>query len=310
MKSKKNAIIIGAAGQDGILLTDLLKKMNYEVIPVFRDNLNFLNKNDLNNFLLEKDPNEIYYLASENPSSQDTEELFSKSLNTHLIYMVNLFETILLINKSIKIFCASTSHIFSGNDSINQTEDTNCEPDTIYGVTKLFSFTTCKYFREKYGLFISSGILYNHDSIYRKENFVSKKITKSIARIVKKELTFIELGDIDNKIDWGYAPDFVRAMHAILQLDTASDFIISTGEKHTVREFLKIAFAHVGLNYENHIKINQSIIKKKHHNRCGDNSKLKLKTNWAPTKSFQQMVQHLVDEELILNKYNQNETSN
>jgi len=300
-RMQKTALIIGAGGQDGILLCDLLKTMNYRIVPVFRGQLNMSNKFELEEFMVNIMLDEIYYFASENPSSQDSESLFSKSLYTHLMYPILLFESVLSINNSIRIFYASTSHIFSGANGVKQTENSIHSPDSIYGLTKSCSFQCCKFFREKYGLFISSGILYNHESIYRKESFVSKKIINGLIRILNKEQSKIELGEIDNEIDWGYAPDYVKAMHAILQLDKAEDFIIATGELHTVREFLKIAFDFVGLNYENYIILTPSIITRNHLTRIGDSSKLRYKTKWKQSVSFKTMVETLVKEALFLN---------
>ena len=296
---QKTALIIGAGGQDGILLTELLKTKNYRLVLVFRDQLNMSNKFELEEFIVNKIPDEIYYLASENPSSQDEESSDIKSFNTNLIFLINLFEALLNLKIQTKIFYASTSHIFFGNQNINQSEESTPEPVSIYGLTKFYATHACGYYRKNKNLFISTGILFNHESKYRKENFVSKKITLAIKKILNKEIDTLELGNIDVQLDWGYAPDFVEAIYKIMQLKYSSDFIISTNETHSLREFLDIAFSHVGLNYLDYININNSIVKRTNYHKIGNNSKLLNSINWRPSVNFKKMVEKLVDDELF-----------
>lgn len=296
---QKTALIIGAGGQDGILLTELLKTKNYRLVLVFRDQLNMSNKFELEEFIVNKIPDEIYYLASENPSSQDEESSDIKSFNTNLIFLINLFEALLNLKIQTKIFYASTSHIFFGNQNINQSEESTPEPVSIYGLTKFYATHACGYYRKNKNLFISTGILFNHESKYRKENFVSKKITLAIKKILNKEIDTLELGNIDVQLDWGYAPDFVEAIYKIMQLKYSSDFIISTNETHSLREFLEIAFSHVGLNYLDYININNSIVKRTNYHKIGNNSKLLNSINWRPSVNFKKMVEKLVDDELF-----------
>lgn len=298
-RMQKTALIIGAGGQDGILLSDLLKTKNYRLVLVFRDQLNMSNKFELEEFILNKMPDEIYYFASENPSSQDEESSSIKSFNTNLILLINLFEAVLNLKIQTKIFYASTSHIFFGNQNINLSEESIPEPISIYGLTKFYATHACQYYRKNKNLYISTGILFNHESKYRKENFVSKKITLAIKKILKKEINKLELGNIDVHLDWGYAPDFVEAMYKIMQLNYSSDFIISTNETHSLREFIDIAFSHVGLNYLDYININNSIVKRTNNHKIGNNSKLLNSINWCPSVTFKQMVEKLVDDELL-----------
>jgi len=298
-RMQKTALIIGAGGQDGILLTELLKTKNYRLVLVFRDQLNMSNKFELEEFIVNKIPDEIYYLASENPSSQDEESSDIKSFNTNLIFLINLFEALLNLKIQTKIFYASTSHIFFGNQNINQSEESTPEPVSIYGLTKFYATHACGYYRKNKNLFISTGILFNHESKYRKENFVSKKITLAIKKILNKEIDTLELGNIDVQLDWGYAPDFVEAIYKIMQLKYSSDFIISTNETHSLREFLDIAFSHVGLNYLDYININNSIVKRTNYHKIGNNSKLLNSINWRPSVNFKKMVEKLVDDELF-----------
>jgi GDPmannose 4,6-dehydratase len=298
-RMQKTALIIGAGGQDGILLTELLKTKNYRLVLVFRDQLNMSNKFELEEFIVNKIPDEIYYLASENPSSQDEESSDIKSFNTNLIFLINLFEALLNLKIQTKIFYASTSHIFFGNQNINQSEESTPEPVSIYGLTKFYATHACGYYRKNKNLFISTGILFNHESKYRKENFVSKKITLAIKKILNKEIDTLELGNIDVQLDWGYAPDFVEAIYKIMQLKYSSDFIISTNETHSLREFLEIAFSHVGLNYLDYININNSIVKRTNYHKIGNNSKLLNSINWRPSVNFKKMVEKLVDDELF-----------
>jgi|688.fasta_scaffold17553_2 GDPmannose 4,6-dehydratase len=296
---QKTALIIGAGGQDGILLSELLKTKNYRLVLVFKDQLNMSDKFEIEEFIVNNMSDEIYYFASENPSSQDEESSSIKSFNTNLIFLINLFEAVINLKIQTKIFYASTSHIFSGNQSLNQTEESIAEPISLYGLTKFYATHACGYYRKNKNIYISTGILFNHESKYRKESFVSKKITLGIKKILNKEISKLELGDIDIQIDWGYAPDFVEAMYKIMQLKYSSDFIISTNETHSLREFLDIAFSHVGLNYLDYININNSIVKRTNNHKIGNNSKLIKSINWSPSVNFKQMVEKLVDDELF-----------
>lgn len=237
------------------------------------------NSEKVTHLLRKTNPTEIYYLAAFHHSSEnasiDEGELFQLSYQVHSSSLVNFLEALRKHSPTTKFF--SQHHpIFFGDTTIElQNELSPINPNNIYGITKATGVFMYRYYRNKYSLFISVGILYNHESQYRLSKFVSMKIITGALRI-KKERTFrLELGDLDAEVDWGYAPDYVDAMYRILLTDLPDDFIIATGEKHSVREFVKSTFECLGLDWKSHINENNKLLTKKKIVLVGDTQKLK-----------------------------------
>lgn len=312
MPNQKKAIIIGSEGQDGKLLYNFLLKKQYNLLGIDKK---FIKSNgiswedyvDINNvkkvFQLVKTikPDEIYYLAAFHQSSEDKPidemYLFHQSYKINVFSLINFLEAIKTSSIKTKIFYASSSHIFSGSNSNIQDEDNSFAPNSIYGITKLDGLLLCRYYRNKYGIFASCGILYNHESHFRKEKFLSKKIIKGAIDIKNKKCDKIILGDLNAKSDWGYAPDYIEAMYKILNNNKADDFIIATGKLNTVRDFVDTAFTYLGLKLEDHIEENKHIISRKNNVLCGNPKKLMNITGWKPKVNFKEMIKILLIDE-------------
>ena len=305
----KVAIITGIRGQDGSYLSKLLLKKRYKIIGICNpkgkkkvklDNIE-LKSLDLNNFkkiseLIKKiKPNEIYHLAAQSFINYKFEDEFFK-LNPNINGTHYILSSIKKYSPKTKFYFAASSEIFGDAKIYPQNEKSNFNPRSAYGISKVAGFHLTKNYREAYNLFACSGILYNHESPLRNENFVSKKITSSVARIILKKQKKITLGNINSKRDWGYAEDYVEAMWKMLQLKKPQDFVIGTGKIHSVKDLLKIAFNYVGLDYKKYIKFDKSLIRPKDKVILkADFNKAKRILNWSPKTNFKKLVHKMVD---------------
>lgn len=292
--------IIGHKGQDGRLLGESLQQQGHTVIGVGRGDLDLLDVAAVKAFLRTERPDHLYYLAAYHHSSEDRveiseAELFRLSFDTHLHGLVGCLEGIRQAAPKARLFYAASSHIFGQPEDSPQTELTPFQPQNIYGISKAAGIEACRYYRRTHGTHAACGILYNHESPYRSANFVSQKIIRGALAIARAESDHLTLGNIDAAIDWGYAPDFVEAMTRILALDSAEDFIVATGQTHTVGEFAEQAFAALGLNWRKHVKVNPSLLTKTQSLLVGDSAKLRNATGWQPTIGFSEMVLYLLN---------------
>lgn len=311
----KRALIIGCEGQDGVYLSKNLEKKNYETIgigrniihstePISVNCVDILQREQINNLLCECQPDEIYHLAAFHQSSENSKIddilLSKKSIDIHINSLLYLLDGIKEKSKHTKLFYAASSHIFGNPDEEEQDEKTPFKPNCIYGITKTAGVNLCQYYRKQFNVFSSVGILYNHESPLRKSTFISKKIVDAAIAIKNNYQDKLIIGDLNAKIDWGYAPDYVEAMHRILQLSTAENFIISSGSVHTVQEFVIGVFKYLNLDWKKYVYENPSIITKKSKNTLkGNNMKLRLKTGWRPSINFDELIKILVDECII-----------
>lgn len=311
---KKRALIIGHSGQDGFYLTQTLEAQNYEVFGVSNSSRLNLDHLDIKDGLItdfafceslfsQIQPDELYYLAALHQSSieqsYDDLKFYKDTIDVNANGLLNFLECIVKYKLECKLFYASSSHIFGGTKSLIQNEETPFCPVSIYGVSKVLGMQYCELYRQK-GVFCSVGVFYNHESPKRSSKFVSKKIIETAVKISKGEASELVLGDLSAKIDWGFAPDYVKAAHAILQVEESGVFVISSGSLHTIEDFVSIAFEQLNLNWKDYVKVNSNIILKKSVTVLqGDNSKLKQLTNWEASLSFKQMVEVLVGNELI-----------
>ena len=300
---KKRAVIVGSNGQDGSLLMEELLQLDYHTTGISKNDIDITDPNAVKEFVIRVQPDEIYFLAAYHHSSEDVveggAELYQKSMLVNSIAVVYFLEAIRTDLPSGRFFYASSSLIFPSSDSQQHTEDSVVEPMDSYSLSKVAGMMACKYYRDKYGLFASTGILFNHESPLRRSTFVTKKISTAVARIAKEKSGRLIIGAMDAIVDWGYAPDYVIAMHAILQLPEPEDFVIATGIEHSIREYLEIAFLHVGLDYRNYVKEKEQSIIRKSVKRIGNPDRLKSKTGWKPSISFSEMVCKLVDWEIV-----------
>jgi GDPmannose 4,6-dehydratase len=315
----KTAIIIGYTGQDGQLLFDLLEAQGYSVIGIGRNDIaathptllkaddmpgviDICNTQHVFELLKHIQPDEVYHLAAHHHSSQDTIQdavaLFEQSYHVNVLSLSNILEGIRLHSPQTRLFYAASSHIFGHSATDRQTEETPLSPHTIYGIHKSSGLLLCQMYRKNYSVFASVGILYNHESSLRPEKFVSRKIIKAAANIKRGKQDYLELGDVQAVIDWGYAPDFVRAMWQMLQLEEPTECIIATGKRHTVQDFLQCAFDELELPWAKYVRVNPAIITRNPTVLVGDSSKLERLTGWKPSVSFEEMVKILVSNEL------------
>jgi len=313
----KKALITGITGQDGSYLAELLLANGYEVHGVVRreavedpqhrlSNIShIISKLKLHVGVIDSHisiykivslvkPDECYHLASSSFVSYNFEDessfLTNNFMSTHA-----LFAAIKDLAPSCRIYFAGSSEMFGDVKSSPQNEMTPFNPRSIYGISKLAAFHLARNYREHHKLFVSAGILYNHESPRRGHQFVTRKITSTAAKIYLGISKQLELGNIDAFRDWGYAPDYVVAMHAMLQQEKPEDFVISTGLLHSVRDFLAEAFLVVGLDYKSFISINPDHFRPGETiTLCGDSNKASNFLNWKPTKTFKEIVKEMV----------------
>ena len=305
----KIAIITGISGQDGTYLSRLLLKKKYKVFgisnPTSKNKIKLKNidirKIDINNFkkiseLIKKiKPDEFYHLAAQSFINYKFEDEFFK-LNPNINGTHYILSSINKYSPKTRFYFAASSEIFGDAKTYPQNEKSEFNPRSAYGISKVAGFHLTKNYREAYKLFSCSGILYNHESPLRNENFVSRKITKSVSRILSKKQNTLILGDINSKRDWGYAGDYVEAMWKMLQQKKPQDFVIGTGKIHSVKDFLKIAFSYVGLDYRKYIKFDKKLIRPKDKIILkADFKKAKRILNWTPGTSFKKLVHKMVD---------------
>ena len=313
----KSALITGITGQDGSYLSKLLLEKGYQVHGMHRrtstDSLErladiadqiHLHHGDLLDELsvlrlLEKtEATEVYNLAAQSFVPISWEEPVHTGDVTAL-GVTRLLEAIRQVNPQIKMYQASSSEMFGKVQETPQTETTPFWPRSPYGVAKVYGYWITVNYRESYDLFACNGILFNHESPLRGKEFVTRKITDAVARIKLGVQTQLGLGNLDAYRDWGFAGDYVNAMWLMLQQETADDYVISTGEQHSVREFCDIAFASVGLKSEDPVVTDPRFFRPAEVNTLlGDSSKAQSKLGWQRKVDFQQLVTMMVEADL------------
>ncbi len=320
----KKAFITGITGQDGSYLTELLLDKGYEVHGMIRRSSSFntdridhlysdphikgtklfLHYGDLADSsnisrLLEKiHPDEIYHLGAQSHVrvSFDIPEYTGDVTG---IGTVRILDAIRETEIKTKFYQASSSELYGKVQEVPQKETTPFYPRSPYAVAKLYAYWATVNYRESYDLYACNGILFNHESPKRGETFVTRKITKALARIMAGKQDKLYLGNLDSKRDWGYAKDYVEAMWLMLQQDKAEDYVIATGETHSIREFLDEAFGYVGLNWNRYVEIDPRYFRPAEVDLLiGDATKAKQKLNWEPKVSFKELVKLMVDADL------------
>lgn len=316
----KNAFITGINGMDGSHLADLLLEKGYNVYGMERrssgkqntnikhieDRITILNgdltdQNSLLRCLHESNPDEVYNLAAQSfvGESWNTPEQTSDVTGLGVLRMleaIRMYDT----SNRIKFYQASSSEMFGRMVENPANENTPFYPRSPYGVSKLYGHWITKNYRESYDMFSCSGILFNHESERRGYQFVTRKITSGIAKILKGEQDCITLGNIKSRRDWGYAPDYVEAMWLMLQQEKPDDYVIATGATYSVEDFIKIAFDYVGIkNWESYININANFYRPAEVDVLrGDYSKAKRELNWNPKTSFVSMIHKMIDNDI------------
>ncbi|HLY94614.1 MAG TPA: GDP-mannose 4,6-dehydratase [Gaiellaceae bacterium] len=311
------ALVTGIGGQDGSYLAELLLECGYEVVGIVRDadhayeNLvairgriellecDLLDEGALVSLLRTHAPSEVYNLASPSfvPLSWQQPVVTAEFA---AVGVTALLEAIRTVDSTIRVYQASSSEIFGEPEEVPQTESTRLAPVTPYGVAKAYGHFIVASYRRRYGLHASCGILYNHESPRRPVDFLPSKVAHAAAAISLGLESELALGDLDAQRDWGYAGDYVHAMWLMLRQDEPSDYVIATGELHTVRELTASAFGHVGLQWADHVRVDESLKRgaAELHRLVGDATKARDRLGWSPTVGFEQLVAHLVDAEL------------
>jgi len=305
----KLAFIVGATGQDGTLLSQLLTQRSIPHVGVSRkgirepsgkmlDPINLGDAKAVEGLVEAYSPSHVFYLAAHHHSSQDNldaeqADLWKVSFDVQVLGLVHFLEALRLHAPAARLFYAASSHVFGSPSQSPQTELTPLAPDNIYAIAKVAGMQACRYYRNRQGPLASVGILYNHESIYRQDKFLSKKIIQGALAIRNGRQQGLVLGDLAAEADWGYAPDYVEAMVRILDLPRAGDYIVATGQLHTVREFVQVVFDELGLDVSKHVVENPGLIRSRQGRLVGDYRCLEKATGWRPTLSFEEMVRTL-----------------
>ncbi len=314
----KRALITGVTGQDGSYLAELLLEKGYEVHGIVRRSstetfdrishlsgrihlhqADLLDQLSLIDVIKESKPDEVYNLAAQSfvPTSWKQPVLTAEFTS---IGVTRVLEAIRLLGPDkIRFYQASSSEMFGKVQEVPQKEDTPFYPRSPYGVAKVYGHWITVNYRESYNMFCCSGILFNHESERRGREFVTRKVTDGVARIKLGLATELRLGNLDAKRDWGFAGDYVRAMWLMLQQDKPDDYVVATGETHTVRRLVEVAFGAAGLSWEKYVKIDPALVRPAEVDLLiGDPSKAKRVLGWEPQVSFEQLVERMVKADL------------
>jgi GDPmannose 4,6-dehydratase len=315
--ASRRALITGITGQDGSYLAELLLKKGYQVFGMTRrastenvarighlvDRVNLLqgdllDPHSLVTALRTAEPHEVYNLAAQSfvPTSWNQPVLTAEFT---AVGVTRLLEAVRTVDPDIRIYQASSSEMFGKVREVPQNEQTPFYPRSPYGVAKTYAHYITVNYRESYGLYAVSGILFNHESPRRGLEFVTRKISDGVARIKLGLAAELRLGNVDAERDWGFAGDYVDAMWRMLQRDAPDDYVVATGEPHSVREFFETAFAHAGVDQERYVKTDPEFLRPAEVDHLvGDATKAREQLGWHPTTSFRELVELMVDADL------------
>ncbi len=313
----KTALITGITGQDGSYLAEFLLSMGYRVCGLVRrsSTVNFerldhlqdkielipgdlLDQNSLISALQQSEPREVYNLASQSfvPTSWNQPVLTGEFT---ALGVTRMLEAIRLVNPEIRFYQASSSEMFGMVRESPQNEQTPFYPRSPYGVAKLYGHWITVNYRESYGLFTCSGILFNHESPRRGLEFVTRKVSYGAARIKLGLQSKLKLGNLDAERDWGFAGDYVEAMWQMLQQEKPQDYVVASDKAHSVRQLLEIAFTHLGMDYRDYVETDPAFLRPAEvHHLLGDSAKARGELSWKPRVSFEGLVKMMVDEDL------------
>lgn len=315
--ARKRALITGITGQDGSYLAEFLLEQGYEVVGMIRrsSTVNFerirhiqdrviltpgdlLDEVSLIHMLREHRPTEVYNLAAQSfVQTSFSQPVFTGEVTA--LGVTRLLDAIRIVDPEIRFYQASSSEMFGKVVETPQRETTPFYPRSPYGVAKVYGHWITVNYRESYGMHASSGILFNHESPRRGLEFVTRKISHGVARIALGLDRELRLGNLDAQRDWGYAGDYVRAMWLMLQQDQPGDYVVATGQTHSVRRFCELAFAHVGLDYRDYVVVDERFFRPAEVDLLvGDPSCAREKLGWKPEVSFEQLVEMMVEADL------------
>lgn len=317
---KRTAIVTGMTGQDGPYLAKYLLEQDYHVYGLVKrysnpnlDNLVWLGIDQdielvtgditddsvINNLVRTIRPTEFYNLAAQSFVGASW-ELNKLTTEVNAIGPLNILNAIKMHASTTRFYQASTSEMYGNSNGAQQDENTPFHPRSPYGVSKLYAHWITVNYRESYGLYACSGILFNHESPLRGREFVTRKITDAVARISLGLADSVTLGNLDSRRDWGFAGDFVEAMHLMLQQPQAADYVIATGEQHSIRELLHTAFCYVGIpEWEHYVRSDPRFKRPAElHSLCGNSTRARAALGWQPRMDFKLMIKQMVDADL------------
>jgi GDPmannose 4,6-dehydratase len=306
----KRAIIVGCNGQDGRILFEQLQARDYALIGIARDGTRLVNAQgphhvdilepaDVDSLVRQFQPEHVYYLAAVHHSAQesirlDARQLFEASYQVHVRGLVNFLQSMSTRCPQGRLFYAASSHVFGDPAQKPQNEQTPLNPTCIYGMTKTAGIHACRYYRRSQALHATVGILYNHESSYRRPAFVTQKIVRTAMRVSQGFGGKLVVGDLAAMVDWGWAADYVKAIIQMLDLPYADDIVVATGAPHSVQDFVEEAFTQLGLRWQEHVEEDPTLVPRGHRDLVGDSSKLRMLTGWRPSISFGEMVSTLL----------------
>jgi GDPmannose 4,6-dehydratase len=317
----KRALITGITGQDGSYLAELLVSKGYDVhgtvrrvaledpehrllrLSSIREKVTLHAGSAESNastyeVVAAVQPEECYHLAAQSFVAYSFDDEFS-TFNTNINGTHYVLSSLKTLAPKCRFYFAGSSEMFGMAEEVPQTERTRFHPRSSYGISKVAGFDLTRNYREAYNMHASSGILFNHESPRRGFEFVSRKITSGIARIVAGKSGELRLGNLEARRDWGHAREYVQAMWSMLQQDDADDYVIATGEAHTVREFIELAFDHAGLDWRKHVVVDPALFRPAEVNvLCGDSSKARARLGWTHQTTFEMLVKEMVDADL------------
>jgi len=313
----RKALITGITGQDGSYLAEFLLAQDYEVHGMVRRSsterferiahlreevtlhqADLLDQLSIITLLRDVRPQEVYNLAAQSfvPTSWLQPVLTGEFT---ALGVTRMLEAVRLVDPSIRFYQASSSEMFGAVRQEPQNEQTPFWPRSPYGVAKVYGHWIAVNYRESYGIFACSGILFNHESPRRGKEFVTRKVTDAVARIKLGQLDKLRLGNLDAMRDWGYAGDYVKAMWMMLQQDKPDNYVVATGQKHSVRDLVELAFGHVGLDWQDHVELDPKLLRPAEINTlCGDARKARRVLGWQPAVDFEGLVGMMVDADL------------
>ncbi len=319
----QKAFITGVTGQDGYYLSEFLLDKGYEVHGIIRRSSSFntsriepliskyndkfklyysdlLDSSSLNNLITNIQPDEIYNLAAQSHVAVSFKNpMYTISSGNQ--GTISILEAIRNSDKEIKFYQASSSEMYGGGSKEMLNEQSVFDPKSPYAASKVFSHNVTKLYRDSYNLFAVNGILFNHESPFRGETFVTRKISRAVGRISLGLQTKLTLGNLDASRDWGFAGDYVEGMWMMLQHDRPDDWVLATGETHTVKEFAEEAFEMVDLNWEDYVETSDRYLRPNEvEYLLGDSSKAQQQLGWKPKVSFKDLVKKMVEEDLLL----------
>jgi|TARA_Y100000389_G_scaffold195175_1_gene226174 GDPmannose 4,6-dehydratase len=319
------ALITGITGQDGYYLSKQLLEKDYEIhglirrassintsridplIAEYQDKKQFqlyysdlIDSSSLTNLINKIKPDEIYNLAAQSHVAVSFKNPIY-STHTSTLGPITILESIRNQDKKIKFYQASSSEMFGGKEKVTLDEHSLLEPKSPYAAGKVFAHNITKVYRESYDIFAVNGILFNHESPHRGETFVTRKITRAVGRIYHELQSKLTLGNLDASRDWGFAGDYTKGMHLMMDAPNPDDWVLATGETHTVKEFAKKAFSQVGLNWEDFVTTSEKYSRPNEvHHLLGSAEKAEKELNWKPETSFDELVKIMVESDLDL----------